>query len=133
MQNVYMILEAMAIKVKNVWQAQLIVKVFQYRKLPLIFDLYVIIYCCCNWNLVVMTSHWPKKKDSKTKKVVKVNKQFIVDDQAKCKVCLLNQTPCWHTFYQNVMWGNWVQTFKLFLSSNWSFDLLYIVYLFTHL
>jgi len=34
MQKVYMILEAMAIKVKNFWQAHLIVKLFQYRKFP---------------------------------------------------------------------------------------------------
>jgi len=34
MQKVYMILEAMAIKVKNCFQAHLIVMLFQYRKLP---------------------------------------------------------------------------------------------------
>ena len=37
MQKVYIILEAMAIKVKNNSQAHLIVKLFQYRKLP--FDI----------------------------------------------------------------------------------------------
>ena len=34
MQKVYMILEAMAIKVKNFCQAHLIVNLFEYRKLP---------------------------------------------------------------------------------------------------
>jgi len=34
MQTVYMILEAMAIKVKNCCQAHLIVNLFKYRKLP---------------------------------------------------------------------------------------------------
>jgi len=34
MQKVYMILEAMMIKVKNFCQARLIVNLFQYRKLP---------------------------------------------------------------------------------------------------
>jgi len=34
MQKVYMILEAMAIKNENCCQAHLIVKLFQYRKLP---------------------------------------------------------------------------------------------------
>jgi len=41
MQKVYIILEAMAIKVKNISQAHLIVKLFQYRKLP--FDIW---YSC---------------------------------------------------------------------------------------
>jgi len=41
MQKIYMTLEAMAIKVKNVWQAHLIVKLFQYRKL--LFDIW---YLC---------------------------------------------------------------------------------------
>ena len=34
MQKVYMLLEAMAIKVKIFCQAHLIVKLFQYRKMP---------------------------------------------------------------------------------------------------
>jgi len=34
MQKIYMILEDIAIKVKNFCQTHLIVKLFQYRKLP---------------------------------------------------------------------------------------------------
>jgi len=45
----------------------------------------------------------PKKIISQTKKVVKVNKQFIADKQATFKVSLFNQTPYWHTFYQTVL------------------------------
>ena len=44
-----------------------------------------------------------QKHFRKQKKVVKVNKQFIADEQAAFKVSLFNQTPCWHTFYQTVM------------------------------
>ena len=47
-----------------------------------------------------MTSHGPTKRFANQKKVVKVNKQFIADDQAKFTVCLFNQTTCWHTFYK---------------------------------
>jgi len=50
-----------------------------------------------------MTSHGPKKIVRTHKKVVKVNKQFIADEQATFKDDLFNQTPCWHTFYQTVM------------------------------
>jgi len=39
----------------------------------------------------------------KFRKQIKVNKQFIADDQATLKSKDFNQTPYWHTFYQNVM------------------------------
>jgi len=67
---------------------------------------------------------WTKQKIANKKEVVKVNKQYIADDQTNLQVCLFNQTPWWHTFYQTVTWGSWVQIFKNSLSSNWSFDFL---------
>ena len=47
-QKVYMILEAMAIKVKNFCQAHFIVKLFQYRKLP--FEIWYVYM----WSLVAV-------------------------------------------------------------------------------
>ena len=48
---------------------------------------------------------WTKNNNfANKKKVVKVNKQIIADEQATFKVSLVNQSPCWHTFYRTVVW-----------------------------